>query len=134
MGQKFGSFALVSGCSLMLIGLALVPAALAQHEDETILGGAICAFAFGAFAAAAGFYLKARMLNGTAPRGVATPQKQRGGCEVCKSEAPVIHCRVHNLHMCGNCLPRHYDFRSCVYVPSTRRSNPLKPAARAARA
>src|SRR5207249_11577560 len=91
MGQKFGSFAFVSGCFLMLLGLALVPAALAQHDDETILGGAICAFAFGAFAAAAGLYLKARMLKGTTPRAIAAP-KQRGGCEVCKSEAPVIHC------------------------------------------
>lgn len=134
MSQKLGSAALIFGCFLMLLGLSLVPAALSQHDDETILGAGICAFAFGGFAAAAGLYAKARALNSAAPRGaIAAPQKQRGGCELCKSEAPVIHCRVHNVHICGGCLSKHYDFRSCVYVPSTRRSTPTKLAARAAK-
>jgi hypothetical protein len=37
---------------------------------------------------------------------------------------------VHEIHLCGNCLGDHYDFRSCAYVPSTRRTAPSKPAAR----
>jgi hypothetical protein len=28
---------------------------------------------------------------------------------------------VHQLHLCADCLGKHYDFRSCAYVPSTRR-------------
>jgi len=34
---------------------------------------------------------------------------------------PVIHCKVHQVHMCAECLGQHYDFRTCSYVPSTRR-------------
>jgi hypothetical protein len=135
MGQKFGRFAFVAGCFLMLLGLSLVPAALAQHQDETILGAGICTFSFGAFAAAAGMYLKNRAFENLAFPGSGVQQpKSRGGCDMCKTDTPVIHCRVHHLHICGECLAKHYDFRSCVYIPSTRRSTPMKPAARAAKA
>ena len=135
MGQKLGSFALISGSLLMLLGILFVPAALGQHKDESILGAGLCALAFGALIAAAGFYLKTRALQMTSPGGAIAPQqKQRGGCDVCRSEMPAVLCRVHNLHICGDCLSQHYDFRSCVYVPSTRRGSTSKPAARAARA
>lgn len=134
MSQKLGGFALIAGCFLMLLGLSLVPAAFAQHQDETILGAGICAFGFGAFAAAAGMYLKTRALQSTTTPGAAALHS-RGGCELCKSKTPVIHCRVHNLHICAECLAKHYDFRSCVYIPSTRRPAAVKAAAaRAARA
>lgn len=135
MGRKIGSFALISGALLMLVALALVPAALSQRNDQTILGAGICSMAFGAFLAAAGFYVKARSIQAATPAGIAPVQpKQRGGCDLCKSEAPAVLCRFHNLHICGDCLSDHYDFRSCVYVPSTRRSASGKPNARAARA
>jgi len=135
MGQKFGGLALVAGCFLMLLGLSFVPAAFAQHQDETILGAGICTFSFGAFAAAAGMYLKNRAFESMAVPGPVVHQpKSRGGCDMCKAETPVIHCRVHHLHICAQCLAKHYDFRSCVYVPSTRRSTPARPAARAAKA
>lgn len=135
MGQKLGGFALIAGCFLMLLGLSFIPAGLAQHQDETILGAGLCAFAFGAFAAAAGMYLKTRALQSTAVPGAAAQPKSRGGCDLCKTEVPVIHCRVHNLHICAECVAKHYDFRSCVYIPSTRRPASAKPvAARAARA
>jgi len=135
MGQKLGSFALISGGLLMLLSLALVPAALGQHHDESILGAGICSFSFGALLCGAGFYLKTRSLHAALPPGIAiAQQKTRGGCDVCRSEVPAVLCRVHNLHICGDCLSNHYDFRSCVYVPSTRRAAASKPAARAARA
>ena len=135
MGQKLGSFALILGSLLMLLGVLLVPAALGQHRDESILGAGICAFSFGALLCGAGFYLKARTLQAALPAGIAlTQQKTRGGCDLCRSEVPAVLCRVHNLHICGGCLSDHYDFRSCVYVPSTRRAAASKPAARAARA
>ena len=135
MGQKLSSVALIGGSSLMLLGLALVPAALSQEKDEAILGAGICAFAFGALIAAAGLYLKAKAASaGRAGGQNATPKAIRGGCDLCGTELPVIHCRVHNVHICGNCLAQHYDFRSCVYVPSTRRPAAARANARAARA
>lgn len=134
MGHKLGSFALISGCFLMLLGLALVPSAFGQHKDQTILGAGICALSFGAFIAAGGFYIKARSIQAASPMAVSAPQKQRGGCDLCKTEVPAVLCRVHNLHICGECLSDHYDFRSCVYIPSTRRAASGKLAARAARA
>jgi hypothetical protein len=136
MGKKLSGLAIIGGCLLMLVGLSLVPAALSQHEDETILGAGMCAFAFGALIAAAGLYLEARVLKSAADSpGGAKPSKQiRGGCDLCGTESPVIHCRVHQLHICGNCVANHYDFRSCVYIPSTRRPATPKNSAKAARA
>ncbi len=64
----------------------------------------------------------------------AQPKRVRGGCDLCGSETPVIHCRVHDIHVCGNCLANHYDFRSCAYVPSTRRTAGSKAARFAAKA
>lgn len=135
MGQKLAGVALTAGCFLMLLGLALVPAALGDRHDDSILGAGICAISFGALLCGAGFYLKTRALQATLPPGIAVAsQKQRGGCDLCRDEVPAVLCRVHNLHICGDCLSEHYDFRSCVYVPSTRRAPAGKPAARAARA
>jgi hypothetical protein len=134
MGQKLGAVALIFGGFMMLLGLSFIPAALAQHQDETILGAGICAFAFGAFISAAGFYVKTRALQGTSSPGIKPQQKVRGGCDLCGTDIPAVLCRVHHVHICGNCLAQHYDFRSCVYVPSTRRPAPAKSSARAARA
>ena len=134
MGQKLSSFALVCGSLLMLVGLCFVPAALGENKDEGILGAGICAFAFGALIAAGGLYLKARVANAAGPAGALNAAPKHGGCELCATESPVIHCRVHGLHICGSCLGQHYDFRSCVYVPSTRRPAAARANARAARA
>ena len=136
MGKASG-WAIFSGCFLMLIGLCLLPAALGAHsDDQSILGAGMCAFAAGALFTASGIYLKARALQADAATGPAKPQSKRvrGGCDLCGTDSPVINCRVHQLHLCGNCLGDHYDFRSCVYVPSTRRSTPAKGLARAAKA
>lgn len=136
MGQRLGTFAIVCGALLMLVGLCFLPAAMAEHKDEAILGAGICAFAFGSLLAAGGFYLKAQVLNMSAANGPAkaAPKPVRGGCDLCGTETPAIHCRVHQIHICGNCVGPHYDFRSCVYVPSTRRQTNSKGSARAARA
>jgi hypothetical protein len=136
MGQKLSTLAIVAGGLLMLLGLCFVPAALGQNKDEAILGAGICAFAFGALMAAGGLYLKAQVLNAANPGAALNPEPKqvRGGCDLCGTESPVIHCRVHGIHICGNCLGKHYDFRSCVYVPSTRRPAAAKASARAARA
>jgi hypothetical protein len=134
---KVSGLAIVCGCFLMVLGLAFLPAAFGTHPDESILGLGICVFSLGALTVAGGLYMKAHALkSGTtganAPK--AQPKRVRGGCDLCGSETPVIHCRVHDIHVCGNCLGNHYDFRSCAYVPSTRRTAGSKAARFAAKA
>ena len=131
MGKTSG-WVTIAGCFLMLLGLCFLPAALGSHPDEAILGAGVSIFCLGALTSAGGIYLKARalQLGAAAPRVTPTPKRVRGGCGLCGTETPVIHCRVHEIHLCANCLGDHYDFRSCAYVPSTRRTTPAKAAAR----
>lgn len=135
MSGKLSTVAVIFGCALILLGLSFLPAAFSHDHDQSILGAAICAVSFGAMTIAAGLYLKARVLEkNAAADGKAQSRTIRGGCDLCGTESPVIHCRVHQLHICGNCVEQHYDFRSCVYIPSTRRPAAAKPLVKAARA
>jgi len=135
MGQKASGWAIISGCVLMLTGACFLPAAVGAHPDLEILGAGVCLFALGSLVAAGGVYLKALALQAGVAAGPAKPQSKRvrGGCDLCGTDSPVVNCRVHQLHLCGACVGEHYDFRSCVYVPSTRRPA-AKPLARAAKA
>jgi hypothetical protein len=116
---------LAAGSLLLFVGLCVLASGLGKNGDpDLLIAGAGC-FSIGSLMAAAGIYLKARVLQAGAPAGSAgkepaAPKRSRGGCELCATEAPVIQCKVHQLHLCGNCLAQHYDFRSCAYVPSTR--------------
>jgi hypothetical protein len=133
MGQKVSSGAIGLGCLMMFVGLCFLPAALGSHPEPAILGAGTSLFAMGALMIASGIYLKARVLQASGPVEPKAPTKRsRGGCDLCGTEAPVVNCRVHQMHLCGECLGQHYDFRSCVYVPSTRR--PAAAKARAAKA
>jgi hypothetical protein len=136
MGQKVSGWAILLGCFLMLTGLCFLPAALGTHPDQAILGAGICLFAGGALMVAGGLYLKARALQAgiAADPGKSQSKRVRGGCDLCGTDSPVVNCRVHQVHLCGNCVGQHYDFRSCIYVPSTRRPAAAKALARAARA
>ena len=84
------------------------------------------AVSLGSMIAASGIYLKARAiqpprrLSGASVESKNSTRRVRGGCDVCHGDLPVIHCKVHQVHLCANCLGRHYDFRSCAYAPSTR--------------
>jgi|SRR5215813_11350749 len=133
---KAGGWLIAIGCFAMLVGLTFLSAALGAHPDESIRGLGICLFALGAFIGACGFYVKAQATQSGAPPASTqkTPKRVRGGCDLCGSETPVIHCRVHDIHVCGNCLADHYDFRSCAYVPSTRRTAGSRAARFAAKA
>jgi hypothetical protein len=135
MGKASG-WLIIGGSVVMMLGLCFLPAAFGPHADEGMLAGGVAIFAFGTLTCAGGIYLKARALQSSASSSApkAQPKRQRGGCDLCGLEMPVIHCRVHQIHICGNCVAGHYDFRSCAYVPSTRRSAPAKLAARAAKA
>jgi len=126
---KASGWAILCGCFFMVLGLGFVPAALAERTDSGILGMGICAFSFGALLSAGGLYVKAGAIPAVGPvtaQPKSTPKRVRGGCDLCGSETPVIHCRVHDIHVCGDCVAAHYDFRSCAYVPSTRKTAAAK--------
>ena len=127
MGKKLSAALIVVGCLLMLAGLGLLAAGMAQKHDESVGGSGILAFAFGALTCASGMYMKARAAQ-AAFDAVKPAPKTRGGCDLCGTESPAVMCRAHQLHLCSNCLNKHYDARSCIYVPSSRRA----PAAKAA--
>lgn len=130
MGSKASTTLIWLGCLMMLSGLVLLASALSQGQDQSIAGGGICAFAFGSLVTAGGIYTKARVLqaaNAGANPAKSQPKQSRGGCDLCGTEVPAVMCRTHQLHLCPTCLTRHFDTRTCLYLPSTRR-----PAAKAA--
>jgi hypothetical protein len=126
MSSKTANWIIAAGAVLMFIGLCFLPTALGEHPDADLLEIGACQFSLGALIIAAGIYTKARIVqfaiaSGESRREPATPnQRVRGGCDLCGSEAPVVQCKVHQLHLCGSCLAQHYDVRSCAYVPTTR--------------
>ena len=125
MSSRTGNWMIAVGAFGMFIGLCLVPAAMGPNPDSSVLALAACVFSFGALITASGMYLKARGLQSAAASAPETKngaRRVRGGCELCGSDTPVIQCKVHQLHLCPACLAQHYDFRSCAYVPSTRRT------------
>jgi hypothetical protein len=127
MPSKAGNWMVVAGGLGVLLALSVLPAAFSDHRDSNLWSLGASLFSFSMLTAACGVYIKARALQpasrAAATKEAATPSKRvRGGCELCGSETPVVHCKVHQLHLCGTCLARHYDFRSCAYVPTTRRS------------
>jgi hypothetical protein len=107
------------GALAVLIGLAVGVSSMGEHVETTLLSLGACIVTTGLLIAATGVFLKARLLQA---QGESKPvqRKARGGCDVCGGVA-VINCKVHQVHLCADCLGKHYDFRSCAYVPSSRR-------------
>lgn len=128
MPSKLGNSLIAMGAIAAFAGLLCLPAAMHDRVDSNVLGMGLGLFSAGMLLMASGFYLNARQLSSQAPAESAAPvpapaARPRGGCELCGMEAPVIFCKTHELHMCGACLARHYDVRSCAYVPTTRRDS-----------
>ena len=126
MTSRAGSWMITAGALAGFCGLCVLPAALlGEHRDVTLLGLGACLLSLGALSTASGIYWKARLLRSRIPTGTADGESKsrrvRGGCQLCGTETPVIQCRVHQLQLCPICLAEHYDFRSCAYVPTTRR-------------
>jgi hypothetical protein len=123
-----GNGLIVVGALGACIGLIMLPAALGEHPDTSLLILGACGVSLGSLVAASGIYLKARTVQipagapGASGESKNSTRRVRGGCDVCHGDQPVIHCKVHQVHMCADCLARHYDFRTCSYVPSTRRA------------
>jgi len=125
MSSKAATWIIAAGAVVMAIGLCFLPAALGERPDTDLLEVGACLFSLGALIIAAGMYTKARMVqmeiaSGEPRKEPTSNQRVRGGCDLCGTEAPVVQCKVHQLHLCGSCLAQHYDVRSCAYVPTTR--------------
>ncbi len=118
------------GIIVGVVGLIALPAALGEHLDTSLLTLGACGLSLGSMITAAGFYLKARAM--TSPQGTTifsgesrpSARRVRGGCDVCHGDSPVIHCKVHQVHVCPDCVAKHYDFRTCTYIPSARGATP----------
>lgn len=136
MSSKISVWMIAVGTLVALTGLCFFPAALTGSGDHSLLGFGTSVFAFGTLIISAGIYLKANALR-SLPNGKEKTETQersaRGACDRCKSDTPAIQCKVHQTHLCPSCLAEHYDFRSCVYVPSTRRNTNAKSVAARAR-
>jgi len=126
MSSKTANWIIAGGVLLMFIGICFLPGALSEHPDADMLEIGACQFSLGALVVAAGIYAKARAVQSAIASGdwrkepATSNQRVRGGCDLCGTEAPVVQCKVHQLHLCGNCLAQHYDVRSCAYVPTNR--------------
>ena len=140
MLSRAGNWLIAVGAVAIFVAICFLPAALGQHADGNLLPVGACLLSLGALTAAFGTYLKARAVQAKIPSGMSTQnaknagRRVRGGCELCHGDVPVIHCKVHQLHLCAACLAEHYDFRSCAYVPSTRRPTHKAGKALAAKA
>jgi hypothetical protein len=122
MTAKTATWLFAMGSFVIFIGVCFIPAAFGPDPDRTMLGAGSVFISTGLVFLAGGLYVKARILGAGSSSHAAAPVKRsrKSNCDRCAKEEPVIQCRVHQIHLCGNCLTEHYDFRSCAYVPSTR--------------
>jgi hypothetical protein len=121
---KTGTWLIAIGGLVALLGLTILPSALASDSDKTLLDLCALAVSLAMMIIAGGLYLKARSYGGATTAESAAKRARKATCDSCGKQEPVIQCRVHQLHLCADCLASHYDFRSCAYVPSTRRGGP----------
>lgn len=130
MSSRTGNLMIATGAIALVMGLLALPAALAEHVDIGLLTLGACGVSLGSLMASAGAYLKARAMVSSGSSGAIAGESKpsarrvRGGCDVCHGDLPVIHCKVHQVHLCPDCVPKHYDPRSCTYIPSTRGTSP----------
>jgi len=129
MSSRIGNLMIGAGAVALVVGLLMLPAALGVRVDTSLLILSACGVSLGSLIASTGIYFKARAI--ASPEGAAflgeskqSTRRVRGGCDVCHGDLPVIHCKVHQVHLCPDCVAKHYDFRSCAYVPSTRGADP----------
>jgi hypothetical protein len=125
MTSKVGSWMIAIGCFVAFAGLCTLPAALGAQRDTALLGAGAMLFSMGMVLAASGFYMKARYLAESGPskaRSAGGGKGRRKVCDLCAQSESAIECRVHHVHICPDCLGKHYDFKSCAYVPATRQT------------
>jgi hypothetical protein len=137
MSSRLGNWAIGVGIIVAGAGLCILPAAFGKTPSPDLLALGATFFSMGAMIISGGIYLKARSMQASDPveggsQGL-NSRKSRGGCDLCGLEAPVVLCKIHQLHLCGSCLAQHYDPRSCIYQPSFRKpgNKAFKAAAKA---
>src|SRR4029077_14565556 len=109
MSSKMGNGLIAVGALGACVGLIMLPAALGEHPDTNLLILGACCVSLGSLMAAAGIFFKARPAQPAARRSASEEAKQsngrvRGGCDICHGDLPAIHCKVHQVHMCTECL------------------------------
>src|SRR5690242_1588827 len=130
MSPRTGNWMIAAGAVAVLMGMLVLPAAMGQPVDTSLLTLGACGVSLGSMISALGIYMKFRTTKSEDRPGASSAESKnsarrvRGGCDICHGDMPVIHCKVHQVHLCPDCLGQHYDFRSCAYVPSTRRTTP----------
>jgi hypothetical protein len=131
--KKIGSWLLAAGCFIAFVGLCFLPSAFGSDPDRSMLGAGLGVFSLGMLMISGGVYAKARALGQASSADAPQSAKRKGksNCDKCGEDEPVIQCRVHQVHLCADCLGNHYDFRACAYVPSTRRAATVKSTASA---
>ncbi|MFY9676282.1 MAG: hypothetical protein WCB53_18375 [Terriglobales bacterium] len=123
MALKFGTWMIAVGCFFGLAALGFFSAAFSTPRDASAISAGAMLFSFGMVLAAAGFYMKARSFADADPsRARAGAKSKRRICNQCGTLESAVECRVHHLHLCADCLTKHYEFKSCVYVPSPRQT------------
>ena len=134
MATKTGTWLIGIGGCIAFLGLCALPAAFGPNPDKTLLSAGLTILSTGMMLMAGGLYVKARTYNekNTGDTGPQAKRSRKANCDHCGKNEPVIQCRVHQVHLCSDCLGNHYDFRSCAYVPSTRRSTTKAAAYRQA--
>lgn len=112
-----------------MAGLCFLPAAFGLHPDSTMLSAGAMLFSAGMVVAASGLYVKARYwAQGVPPTAKVEKKGARKVCKLCSKQEAVIQCRAHQMQLCADCLGKHFDFRSCAYIPIER---PVTSKARA---
>jgi hypothetical protein len=128
MSSRTGNLMIAAGAVALVMGLLALPAALGEHVDISLLTLGACGVSLGSMIAATGVFLRTRAMlpaPASVPAEARNSQRRvRGGCDVCHGDMPVIHCKVHQVHLCPDCVPKHFDARSCTYVPSNRAASP----------
>lgn len=119
--NKTSNTLIIFGALVAFAGLCFLPAAMVEKHDASLLAAGASLFSLGTLFTSGGLYIKAKGQKSGAPASPEPAKRAHGGCETCREGNPVIHCKVHNTHLCEDCQAKHYDFRSCVYAPSTRR-------------
>jgi hypothetical protein len=125
MPSRTSNWIIALGGTVAFLGLCCLAASVGDRTESNLLGLGATFFGMGALIWSSGIYLKARILQNQATgqsKETSARRPLHGGCDLCKVEVPVILCRVHQFHLCAHCMAEHYDFRSCVYVPSVRRA------------
>src|SRR5258707_2924447 len=125
MSSQMGNGLIVLGALGACVGLIMLPAALGEHPDTSLLILGACGVSLGSLTAAAGIFFKARAIQSPAASQAASGEPKnstrrvRGGCDIFHRDLPVNLCKGHHAHICKGGLGQHYDFCTCSHGPRT---------------